>query len=68
MYQNPVRYFSIILSLIVTVSSIYLQNTRTDGKHSTQGRIFLPSGQNPYSLITVKLGSTSFGTISVTTN
>ena len=68
MYRSPVRFFGIILALIVVVSGIYAQNTGTGGNHSIQGRIFLPNGQSIDTLATVRLESTSFGTISVLTD
>lgn len=68
MYRSPVRFFGIILSVIITVSGIYAQNTGTGGKHSIQGRIFLPNGQSLDTLTTVRLESTSFSTISTQTD
>ena len=68
MYRSLIRFFSIILSLVIIASGIYAQNIGTGGRHSIQGRIFLPSGQSPETSITVRLESTSYGTITVITD
>ncbi len=65
MYRSIVWFFSIIFSLFVIASCGYAQNIGTGGKHSIQGRIFLPTGQSPEIAVTVRLESTSYGTISI---
>lgn len=68
MYRSLIRFFRGIFSLVIIASGIYAQNIGTGGKHTIQGRIFLPSGQSPENSITVRLESTSFGTITVLTD